>query len=45
MAALHEVMHIQEDELHQLGVPINVAEGLMAGRIAEVERTVNADQP
>jgi hypothetical protein len=38
MAALHDVMHVQEDELHQLGVPINVAEGLMAGRIAEVER-------
>lgn len=38
MAALYDVMHIQEDELHQLGVPINVAEGLMAGRISEVER-------
>ncbi|HHV35506.1 MAG TPA: NGG1p interacting factor NIF3, partial [Syntrophomonadaceae bacterium] len=38
LAALHGVMHIQEDELHQLGVPINVAEGLMAGRIAEIER-------
>lgn len=38
MAALHDVMHVQEDELHQLGVPINVAEGLMAGRITEVER-------
>ena len=38
MAALYDVMHVQEDELHQLGVPINVAEGLMAGRIAEVER-------
>ncbi|MGB4503488.1 MAG: NGG1p interacting factor NIF3 [Syntrophaceticus sp.] len=38
MAALYKVMHVQEDELHQLGVPINVAEGLMAGRIAEVER-------
>lgn len=38
LAALHEVMHIQEDVLYQLGVPINVAEGLLAGRIAEVER-------
>ena len=38
LAALYEVMHIQEDELHMLGVPINVAEGLMAKRIAEVER-------
>lgn len=38
LAALHDVMHIQEDELYQLGVPVNVAEGLLAGRIAEVER-------
>jgi len=38
LAALYDVMHIQEDELHQLGVPINVAEGLMSERIAEVER-------
>lgn len=38
LAALHEVMHIQEDELHRLGVPINVAEGIMADRIAQVER-------
>lgn len=38
LAALHEVMHLQEDVLHHLGVPINVAEGLLAGRIAEVSR-------
>lgn len=38
LAALHEVMHVQEDELYQLGVPINVAEGLMSGRIAEIQR-------
>ncbi len=38
LAALHDVMHIQEGELYQLGVPINVAEGLMTGRIAEIER-------
>ncbi|MGB9791579.1 MAG: NGG1p interacting factor NIF3 [Thermacetogeniaceae bacterium] len=38
LAALHEVMHIQEDELHRLGVPINVAEGILAERIAQVER-------
>lgn len=38
LAAIHEVMHVQEDELHRLGVPINVAEGIMADRIAQVER-------
>lgn len=40
MAALHDVMHLQEDLLHHLGVPINVAEGILAGRIAEVERRI-----
>jgi putative NIF3 family GTP cyclohydrolase 1 type 2 len=38
LAALHEVMHMQEDILHGLGVPINVAEGILAERIKEVER-------
>ncbi|ABO50164.1 conserved hypothetical protein [Desulforamulus reducens MI-1] len=38
MAGLYDVMHLQEDLLAQLGVPINVAEGIMAGRIAEVRR-------
>jgi putative NIF3 family GTP cyclohydrolase 1 type 2 len=38
LAVLHEVMHLQEDVLYHLGVPINVAEGLLAGRIAEVSR-------
>ncbi|MDH7578410.1 MAG: NGG1p interacting factor NIF3 [Bacillota bacterium] len=38
MAALYEVMHLQEDMLHRLGVPINVAEGILVGRIAEVAR-------
>ncbi|MDN5294227.1 MAG: hypothetical protein PWQ91_1651 [Eubacteriales bacterium] len=38
LAALHEVMHLQEDVLAQLGVPINVAEGIMASRIGEVMR-------
>jgi len=38
MASLYEVMHLQEDILHRLGVPINVAEGILAGRIAEVGR-------
>lgn len=38
LAALYDVMHLQADVLHQLGVPINVAEGLLAGRINEVKR-------
>lgn len=38
LAQLHEVMHLQEDILYTLGVPINVAEGVMAPRIHEVER-------
>lgn len=38
MSALHEVMHMQEDILAKHGVPINVAEGIMASRIGEVRR-------
>jgi hypothetical protein len=38
LAALHDVMHLQEDIMHQLGVPINVAEGIMTSRISEVHR-------
>lgn len=38
LAALHGVMHLQEDILAQFGVPINVAEGIMASRISEVKR-------
>jgi len=38
LVALHRVMHMQEDILAELGVPINVAEGLLASRISEVER-------
>lgn len=38
MAALHEVMHLQEDHLAKFGVPINVAEGIMSSRISEVKR-------
>lgn len=38
MAALYEVMHLQEDVLARFGVPINVAEGIMASRISEVKR-------
>jgi putative NIF3 family GTP cyclohydrolase 1 type 2 len=38
LAKLHGVMHLQEDILHSLGVPVNIAEGIMADRIKEVER-------
>ena len=40
MAALYEVMHLQEDTLAQFGVPINVAEGILAPRIGEVKRGI-----
>lgn len=39
-AALHDVMHMQEDMLERFGVPINVAQGIMASRISEVERNI-----
>jgi hypothetical protein len=37
-ANLYDVMHIQSDILSKFGVPINIAEDLMDGRIKEVER-------
>ncbi|MEW6214748.1 MAG: NGG1p interacting factor NIF3, partial [Nitrospirota bacterium] len=37
-ANLYTVMQMQSDILNRFGVPINVAEGLMDGRIKEVER-------
>lgn len=37
-ANLYAVMQMQPDILNRLGVPINIAEGLMDGRIKEVER-------
>jgi hypothetical protein len=37
-ANLYSVMRMQSDILNIFGVPINVAEGLMDGRISEVER-------
>jgi len=37
-ANLYSVMQMQADILHRFGVPINIAEGLMEGRIKEVER-------
>lgn len=40
LAKFYEVMHMQEDILHDLGVPINVAEGILKERIKEVERRV-----
>ncbi|SHF47416.1 Putative GTP cyclohydrolase 1 type 2, NIF3 family [Desulfofundulus australicus DSM 11792] len=40
MASLHQVMHLQEDILARFGVPINVAEGIMSSRIAEVKRAI-----
>lgn len=40
LAKLHEVMHLQEGVLYDLGVPINIAEALMVDRISEVERSL-----
>jgi len=37
-ANLYSVMHMQSDILSKFGVPINIAEDLMEGRIKEVER-------
>jgi len=39
-ANLYAVMNMQSDILNRFGVPINVAEGLMEGRVGEVERRV-----
>lgn len=38
LAALHEVMDVQVDLMANYGVPVNIAEGLMADRIGEVQR-------
>lgn len=40
MSALYDVMHLQEDTLARFGVPVNVAEGIMAPRIGEVKRAL-----
>ncbi len=37
-ANLYSVMHMQSDILNRFGVPINIAEDLMEGRVKEVER-------
>lgn len=39
-ANFYDVMKMQADILHQFGVPINIAEELLSGRIKEVERKV-----
>jgi putative NIF3 family GTP cyclohydrolase 1 type 2 len=39
-ADLYAVMQMQADILNLFGVPINIAEGLLEGRISEVERKV-----
>ena len=39
-ANFYEVMQMQADILHQLGVPINVAESQLSGRMKEVERSL-----
>jgi len=38
LAGMHEVMHLQEGIMSLLGVPINVAEGILSPRISEVKR-------
>ena len=39
-ASFYEVMRIQADILNRFGVPINVAESQLSGRMKEVERSV-----
>lgn len=38
LAGLYGVMKLQEDILYNLGIPINIAQGLLASRISEVQR-------
>lgn len=40
-ANFYEVMHMQADILNKYGVPINIAEALLEGRIKEVERKLS----
>src|SRR4030066_698096 len=40
-ANFYEVMHMQAGILNKFGVPINIAEGLLEGRIKEVERRLS----
>lgn len=39
-ADLHDVMYLQADLLEDIGVPINVAEGILEPRIQEVQRAL-----
>lgn len=41
LAALDRVMGVQADLLYKYGVPINIAEGFLAKRIAEIKRAIN----
>ena len=41
LAALHAVMDMQVDTMAKYGVPVNIGEGLMRERIAEIERKIN----
>lgn len=41
LALLDEVMHVQADIFHIYGVPINVAEGVLGGKISEIARAVS----
>ena len=41
LADLHEVMDLQVDILHEYGVPVNIAEGLLRDKVAEVARGIN----
>jgi putative NIF3 family GTP cyclohydrolase 1 type 2 len=41
LADLHEVMELQIDILSQYGVPVNIAEGLLKERVAQVARGTN----
>lgn len=40
LAGLEGVMNVQADVFYNYGVPINVAEGVMAGRIGEISRAI-----
>lgn len=40
LAGLYEVVEIQVDMLAQYGVPVNIAEGLLKERIAEIKRKI-----
>ncbi|MFB3918564.1 MAG: NGG1p interacting factor NIF3 [Candidatus Velamenicoccus archaeovorus] len=41
-AGLHEVMRMQADIYEQIGIPVNVAEGLLGERLKEVGRRIHA---